>query len=249
MFSYLMPARNASAHLRASVDSVLRMLKDGDELIVVEDASEDDTLKILMEYCDTSGRLIVVQNETRLGVARSLNAGLQVARNELVSRIDADDISLPWRRNLDWKQIEKGADFCFSSAILFGEGLRWPLPQMPRRRFRPGLLEELSVSNPFVHSTMTARKAAILYLGAYRETPAEDYDLWLRAARAGFKFSREPIPTVLYRVHPSQVTASPEWSASENDARVQLGLIRPESDSGKPAKRSFRGRILDWTRR
>jgi len=244
-----MPARNAEQYITSSVESVLRILKDEDELIVVNDSSSDGTPEILRQFSESNARVRLISNPVRLGVAKSLNRGIELARNPFISRMDADDICLPWRRRLDERQLNAGSDFCFSTAILFGENLRWPIPQFPRRKFNPDLLSELKASNPFVHSTMSGRKAAIVSLGGYQEKSAEDYDLWLRAANAGFRFSREPIPTVLYRVHSNQVTASAEWDSAKGSMRDQLDLDSSDAASKYTVAARLRRKVFGWSRR
>lgn len=211
LISYLMPARDAIGTIPFAIKSVLAVMTPHDQLVIVDDASTDGTSDIIQRFSQSSPNITVVRNEQQLGVANSLNVGLSRCSEAFVGRIDADDVCLPWRRNLDLNQIKNGFDFGFSAAILFGEGMRWPLPQYSPEIKAGDLLQRLASGNPFVHSTMIARRDALSSLNGYTSLPAEDYDLWIRAAEAGFRFSRTPIPKILYRVHPSQVTSGSDW--------------------------------------
>jgi hypothetical protein len=69
----------------------------------------------------------------------------------------------------------------------------------------------LLVTNPVSHPTMLARRTALAAVDGYRAVPAEDYDLWLRLELAGSRQTRLAVPTLAYRIHEHQVTASTDW--------------------------------------
>lgn len=244
-----MPARNALLTIRAAVDSVTSIMRGSDELIVVDDASTDGTSEFLSQYTTNHRNVRIFRNSSQLGVAKSLNAGLARSSQSYVGRIDADDICLPWRRSIDVWQMSKGCDLGFSSSILFGPGMRWPLPQWSLEVKPDQLLPMLAVSNPFVHSTMVARKSSLEALGGYAFIPAEDYDLWIRAAEAGFRFTRSAIPKILYRVHPGQLTAQEGWQVKSEDLPVRDELLRKLSLPEASQRESLLGKIARLSRR
>lgn len=223
--SFILPVYNAEPYIRSSLMSTIKLMKPGDELIVVDDCSKDGSLREI-EKLSKSWSFQIHSNSSNLGVAASLNKAISFASNEVLARMDADDINLPWRRKVGLRQIKSGADFGFSSAILFGPSLRTAMPKPPIFINQDELAHRLSLTNPFVHSTLFAKKGALTALGGYRNLAAEDHDLWQRAAEAGFRFSHSNIPTILYRVHPSQVTASEKWQQEVNfKARSQTKTL------------------------
>lgn len=213
--SFILPMFNAEPFIRSAVTSTMRIMKPGDELIVVDDCSEDGCLREV-EYLNKFGNIQVHANSSNLGVAATLNKAISFARNEVLARMDADDINLPWRRRVGESQIKSGADFAFSNAILFGPSLRTAIPQPPIFITQNELCQRLETANPFVHSTLFARRDALTSLGGYHQLASEDHDLWQRAAEAGFRFLHSNIPTILYRVHPAQVTAGETWKQEVN---------------------------------
>jgi glycosyltransferase involved in cell wall biosynthesis len=90
-----MPAYNAALYLREAVDSVLKQTCTDFELIVVDDASTDETATILASYDDP--RIRVHRFASNGGVSRARNMGLEMARGEYVALQDADDLSYPER--------------------------------------------------------------------------------------------------------------------------------------------------------
>ena len=81
--------------LRASIESVLNQTYSNFEFIIVDDCSTDNSLEIIKSYQDE--RIVVLENKENLGITKSLNRGLEIAKGEYVARMDADDISFPKR--------------------------------------------------------------------------------------------------------------------------------------------------------
>lgn len=236
--SFVMPVKNGGPYLRNAVVSTLNILDSSDELVIINDGSSDGTHEFISNHVQDR-RLVYLRNETSLGVAESLNIAIRASRNEFIARMDADDVSLPWRRKIGERLLRKGADFAFTNAVLFGSGTRIPLPQWPQRWHLQNLNVVLASKNPFVHSTMFARKESISGLGLYRSVMAEDLDLWRRAADAGMNFNYSQIPTILYRVHSAQLTASTDWKRGvEREA--------PYAAPGQPS--GLLGKIWHWNR-
>jgi hypothetical protein len=210
----IMPVRNGQEFVRKAVVSTLRAMPSDAELRIIDDGSVDDTHNILSTFSDP--RLEIASNTSSLGVARSLNAALHQSDSEFVARMDADDICLPWRFKRQLKVI-KNSDFCFSPVVFISESSR-PLRVGQLGVISPEALPlHLLLANILVHPTMLCQRQAITELNGYRVTPAEDYDLWLRAAAKGFALKRDGIPTLLYRLHKGQATKTGKWVGVAND--------------------------------
>ncbi|MGH3066396.1 MAG: glycosyltransferase family 2 protein, partial [Gaiellaceae bacterium] len=95
LVSVLLAVHDGELYLRAALESALRQTIDDLELIVVDDASTDATPDVVAQIADS--RLRVLRNDEQLGLARSLNRGLDEARGRYVVRLDADDVALPRR--------------------------------------------------------------------------------------------------------------------------------------------------------
>src|SRR6185369_1264323 len=95
--SVVMAVFNGSRFLRQQVDSVLAQLEGEDELVIVDDASTDDSLKLLRAI--DSPRIKIYCNEVNSGVRLTFQRGLQLARHEIIFLCDQDDVWLPGKRN------------------------------------------------------------------------------------------------------------------------------------------------------
>lgn len=216
--SVLMPAYNSESTVEKAVRSTLRALPSDAELRVMDDGSTDGTLRVLEPIAFAEKRLVVTAAPQNGGVARTLNSLLGASDSELVARMDADDVVLPWRFAVSSAVIERTrTDAVFMSVVHNDAGrLRpmAPLPLGPR-----GVRAALLVGNPVAHSTMMARRSALDAVSGYREVPSEDYDLWMRLSADGYALRRTGTPGIVLRRHESQVTARPDFfAASAGDA-------------------------------
>jgi glycosyltransferase involved in cell wall biosynthesis len=95
--SVCLASYNGAPYLRAQIDSILVQLRPGDELVVSDDGSTDDTAQILASYGD---RLRVVGTSRAGGVVRNFERALSAARGDLVALSDQDDVWLEGRVEL-----------------------------------------------------------------------------------------------------------------------------------------------------
>ena len=103
----LLAVSNGERYLGTALASALRQTVEELELLVVDDGSTDATPEILGAIADP--RLRVLRNEERLGLAASLNRGLDEARGRYVARLDADDVALPRRLERQLARMRSGA--------------------------------------------------------------------------------------------------------------------------------------------
>ena len=183
--SVIMPAYNAERYIREAIDSILRQTWSDFELIIIDDGSTDSTAAIIAGYTDN--RIRFCPNAQNMGVAATLNRGLELACGAYVARMDADDISLPERfaKQAAYLDAHPNVTVCGTAIELFCEGsvtgTRFPAAGPEK------LKEDLFFSCGIAHPSVMMRRAAILELGGY--DPAfngmEDYELWCRVAEKG----------------------------------------------------------------
>lgn len=218
--SVLLPARNAEATVHRAVTSTLRAMPRDAELVVLDDGSTDSTAAVVRSVRDP--RLRLIEGQGSGGVANALDLLLDRTDSDLVARMDADDVSLPWRFRTTLPALDRDADVVFSPVIAWNGRTPWsarpgvPVPISPEAF---GL--HLLMTNPVSHPTMLARRSVLEAAGGYRDAPSEDYDLWLRLAADGVPARRVATWGLLYRVHPDQVTASADWRRESWDSPEQ----------------------------
>lgn len=216
--SVLLPVRNAQETIRQAVSSTLRDLPPDSEVLVLDDGSSDDT-RLELERIDDP-RLRVMESPGTGNLAGALNMLLASTDSELISRMDADDITLPGRFSSSLAALQRGADLVFTSAVTT-RGLRLR-PSVPLAISAEAFPLHLLLSNPVRHPSLTARRSALQALGGYRDLPSEDYDLWLRAAQQGCAQLKTGWYGLAYRVHPSQISSGADWrKKSRADEELQ----------------------------
>ena len=89
--SVIIPAYNAEKYIKNSLDSVVNQVYKNLEIIIVDDASTDNTKKIIKEYADKDDRIIPFYQSKNKGVSAARNVGLKVASGEYIVFVDSDD--------------------------------------------------------------------------------------------------------------------------------------------------------------
>jgi glycosyltransferase involved in cell wall biosynthesis len=179
--SVLMAVCNGARFLREAIESVLYQTLTDFEFLIVDDGSTDNTRQIIQSYEDPRVRLVV--NGKNLGLARSLNLGLSLARADLVARMDADDISEPQRlsRQVAFMQANPETGLGGSWYREIDEAGRIVSRcKLPCEHV--AILWSLLFYCPIVHSAAIMRKSALERVGVYDETLtySMDYELWSR---------------------------------------------------------------------
>jgi glycosyltransferase involved in cell wall biosynthesis len=211
----VMPVRNAESTVEVALKSVLRGLDRDSRVLVLNDASDDGTAAVLNRLARLDRRVGILTSDVPSGVAGALNSLIEHADTDLIARMDADDISLPWRFALQLRALERqSADLVFAPAVRFGPSKYRYLPQPPLALSPAAVPLELLVSNTLLHPTLVGRRRTIREAGGYRPVPAEDWDLWMRLALRGDRVARVAPFVLLYRIHAQQVSATADWRAA-----------------------------------
>lgn len=200
----ILPVYNGALYIGEAVQSILNQTYGDFELIVINDASTDHTLKVLEDFTDP--RLRVVTNEQNLRVVKSLNKGLAMAQGELIARMDGDDVAHPRRFELQVAYLDAhpDVDFCGSWVQVFGSE-----NYISKCSERHDLIKaHLFFLNSIYHpSVMFRRKSFLAHNLQYDEsfTNAEDYGLWAKAVDV-LQLANVPQVLLKYRVHASNVS-------------------------------------------
>src|ERR1039458_558654 len=200
--SLLMPVHNGSTFLQQALESVWSQDFSDLELIVVDDASDDDTNSILNAVKDERLRLIRLPNRSGLGGA--LVAGLAMCEAPLVARLDADDLCMPGRIRKQVDAMQQRPNLCIlgTSAIRIDSEGR-SIGQFLRPTGSARVLRHLRWHNVLIHSCVMFQREIAREVGGYMAGMryGEDYHLWLRMATMGEIDNLEG-QLVSYRVHP-----------------------------------------------
>lgn len=219
--SILLPARNAEATLAAALASLAEQTLGDFECLIVDDASQDNTVGIAQAWAAQDPRYRVLCQITHRGIVAALNWAAAEARAPFLARQDADDLSRPERLARTLALLESdprlGAVAClveqFPAASLHA-GLRRYCEWLNELRDPAAIALEIWVESPLPHPAVIMRRSAFEEASGYADNPwPEDYNLWLAMHLAGWRFAK--VAEVLYdwRHHDARLTfTDPRYS-------------------------------------
>ena len=236
--SVLLPVRDARPTLGACLRSLAAQTLRDHEVIAVDDGSTDGSGERLVAWARKDPRLRVIRTPPR-GLVPALNAAARLARAPLLARMDADDVAHRDRLALQAAHLRAhpATDILASRVRLLGTvdragnaGMRAYVRWLNRLLDHEAITRDLLVESPLAHPSVMMRAEALRALHGYRAFDGpEDYDLWLRAWRAGMRFAKLPQTLLRWRDGPSRLTRrDPRYAAARFQAlKVEALLLGP----------------------
>jgi len=245
--SIIIPCHNYGRYLEEAFDSVLRQTRQADEIVVIDDGSDDDTPAVVTRLRQLRPDLVAIRRAPARGTCITMNDGVRLSSGELIVELSADDrlseryLELSERALLD----DPGADFAYTALHYFGASDLW----VEARPWNPQAL----CQDNYVHGTSMFRRSLHERLGGYRadfnRLGLEDWELWVHALAAG----RRGVPVqgcwLDYRRHGVSRNRLPTRSLVWAHLKVwwlHRSVVRAIDVAiwmGRPAwKRVFRGR-------
>jgi glycosyltransferase involved in cell wall biosynthesis len=242
--SFVVPCYNYGRFVAQAVDSLLSQTFEAIEVIVIDDASSDDTAAVLDRYADES-RVRVVRHTTNAGHIRTYNEGLALARGEFVGILSADDYCQEpdaVARQVALFDAHQGLGLVFSAYVFVDQqgAVGWVQRPSPADYVRGGLeeFESLLHENYVPASGTLARRRCHDELGVYdsRLPHSADWDLWLRIA-ARYDVAYIATPLYAYRVHGANMSIA---GISPGRANADLALMLQRAFDALPPDASLR---------
>lgn len=179
-------------YLRFALDSIISQTVKPDEIVLVEDGLlTPDLYAVLNEYKMNFNELLhIVVNEKNLGLGVALNVGLKECRNELVARMDTDDVSKPYRCEKQLRRFEEKPELSIVGAHI--DEFVGDISNVISSRVVPisneAIYEFAKRRSAFNHPTVMYRKSKVLEQGGYADLKRnQDVDLFGRMLYAGCK--------------------------------------------------------------
>ena len=181
--------------LKKSISSLINQTYPNIEIILIDDGLSESENKLLSKLLDKHMNIKYIKNSSNIGLTKSLNKGIKLAKGELIARQDADDVSNESRIE---KQVKR---FKINERLgLLGTWYKVRLSEntvdyKPKGK-KEALTEMMFSRNPFCHSSVMFRKSCLNEIGLYQEKfeTTQDLDLWFRIAQT---FDLEIIEEIL----------------------------------------------------
>jgi glycosyltransferase involved in cell wall biosynthesis len=234
LISVVMPNYNTAAYLAEAVESIRAQTYDHWELLIVDDGSTDASLAIARDLTARDERIRCLEIPHQ-GIVAALNTGVHAAQGELIARMDADDVALPHRFQVQLDELNAHPDWAlvgggFETIDVDGQAWKTQLPPTDPGQVRAALAR----GNCLCHSTILMRRAALeTCAGPYRAPfmLAEDYDLWLRMAE---RHELANVPAVVLRYRRDLARLPPDRVAVQTISTLAARFAAEARRRGEP---------------
>lgn len=185
---------------REALDSVFAQTLQPSEIVLVKDGPLTPELDaVINEYNKNHPIFNIVINKTNLGLGIALQRGVLACSNEIIARMDTDDIIPAYRFEKQLVKIEEGYDVVSCWSMIFREKIDNVISVKKRPERHAEIVKLAHKRSPICHAAAFMRKSAIISAGNYQDRQfCEDYHLWIRMMINGAKFYN--IQQVLYYV-------------------------------------------------
>ena len=202
VISVLLPTYNGSAYLREAVESISAQTFENWQLILIDDASTDDTPSIIQEFMARDSRICSCRHSTNRRLPAALNTGFQLARGDYISWTSDDNryCETALQEMLTALQQDSSTHIVYADFdCVHADGTH-------ARHVHCGSQEQLSLHN-CIGACFLYRREVQEHLSGYREESvlAEDWDFWLRASQS-FTMRHLPRSLYRYRLHEGSLT-------------------------------------------
>lgn len=201
---------------RISLESMINQTVPPDEIVIVKDGELTVSLEnVISEYVKTYPnlfRIVPLQNNVGLGLA--LNEGLKVCKNELVARMDTDDISLPNRCELQLKKFQEDEtlDIVGTAIDEFCDDPRKPYSTRVVPTEHDAIYRFAKRRSPFNHPTVMYKKSKVLECGGYSDLRRnQDVDLFARMLYNGCRAANLRESLLLFRSNKELLKRRKNW--------------------------------------
>lgn len=262
LVSVILPFFNAASTIRRSIKSICDQTIEDWELIVVDDACTDQSVKIVRSFKDK--RIKLIQLKTNSGYPAAMNAGIAQAQGKYIARMDADDVSAPTRLHEQLLALERypQAAMCGVARYRITPGGKMYADKARQDQYYVTETWDDLVRGKriFTDPSVMVKKEKVISVGGYRtfQRSGMDVDLWLRMmekygpcvtiTRPLFGKSLEPtslifnpvtnlinqIPRILAKQRVERGTDDIQENRSVNaESYKKLGLITEDTEADK----------------
>jgi teichuronic acid biosynthesis glycosyltransferase TuaG len=225
MVSVIMPLYNSQKFLSEAITSLLAQYFKDFELIIVDDASKDDSVKIANGFARLDRRIRLIKQIMNSGPAIARNAGIEVAQGRYIAFCDSDDVWMPDKLEKQISVLQSSdAAVCFTSYYkMLEDGTRTDRLV----RAKPVVTYQMELrSNHIGLSTAiydTEKCGKVFMLDSRKH---EDYSLWLKILGTGYTAIGLQEPLVYYRLRSNSVSSN-KFKASYYHWKVLRATARP----------------------
>lgn len=200
--SVVMAVYNGEKYINEAVQSILTQTYSNFELIIIDDASIDETPTILSKLSKTDNRIRIYTNKINLNPSESRNLGINHAKGSFIAIMDADDYAPPDRLSKQYNFMLTHPEITVCGGYMEIYENKNTIVKVPTDNLE--IRARLLFENCLCHSTVMFNSKLVKKITkCYKNPPAEDYDFFARLSfDKDIKFSNLPYVLLRYRTHP-----------------------------------------------
>lgn len=211
LITVLMPCYNAMPFLTEALESIINQSYTNLEILCINDGSTDTTGEVLEKYAKNDDRIKVIHNEQNIKLIQTLNKGIDLAKGDYIARMDADDISMPNRIEVELKFMQEHPeiDILSTGSYNINEEGKIISKKIPRAHGSLACLYASFFYVPIGHPELLI-KTSVLKNNKFLFEPhvlhTEDYELWARLLRKGYNLCNIDDVLLCFRINSQSVS-------------------------------------------
>lgn len=214
-------AKEKPEYFRLALDSMINQTAKPDEIVIVQDGPlPKDLYNTVWSYSERYPELIkIIVSEKNIGLGLALNLGLEHCRNDLVARMDTDDISKPERceKQLHCFNDQPELSICGTWIDEFNDDINNPISSRKVPCEHKEIYEFGKKRSPFNHPTVMYKKSSVLCCDGYSDLRRnQDVDLFGRMLFRGYKAINIPESLLLFRTDNNLAKRRRSWANSKS---------------------------------
>lgn len=225
-------------YFKLAIDSMLNQtIKSNDFVIVCDGPLTKELYDVLDHYeANPENHIHRVQLNENQGLGIALQKGVLECKNELIARMDSDDIAIPNRIELQLKEFKKNDNLALCGGII--EEFDKTPGDIKQYKYVPlsktDIYNYAKKRNPFNHMTMMMKKACVLNAGNYQKINLfEDYFLWMRMIKLNYDVININNVLVKMRIGNGMYMRRGGIQYAKNEIRLQKEFYRLELINGR----------------
>jgi glycosyltransferase involved in cell wall biosynthesis len=195
--------KEVSRNLDRCLGSLANQTLPADEIIIVKDGTLPSELEETLLSWQGRLPLKIIGYAENKGLAYALDCGLKHCSNELIARMDSDDICLLDRFEKQLTVFKNNPDFAVVGGIVieFSDSPEDIISYRIVPENHADIVKFAKLRNPFTHPSVMFRKSVIINVGSYDISykGCEDYELWFRVLKSGYIAYNIPEPIIYFR--------------------------------------------------
>jgi len=215
--------------IKDAIDSILsQSFRDFEFIIINDNPTRKENLTILNKYIKNDNRIIIIKNKKNIGLTKSLNEGIKLAKGRYIARMDADDVSLPSRFEKQYNFMENhhncivcGTQINFIGDLTKKTSLDWI------KNESNDIKSQLALSTCFIHPTVLIRKNILteneIFYDEFFEQ-SQDYKLWADLYTLG-EFNNLNEVLLLYRKSSHQISTKKKHNQQKYSGTIRRRFI------------------------